>query len=112
MTRPRFCVSLLLLTLAFGTPPAWAQNQGAGKTTAATQAADMTEGEVRTIDKEGRKITLRHAEIRSLDMPAMTMAFQVKDPAMLERVQTGDKVRFRVEKTGAAYAVTVIEALK
>ena len=112
MTRPRFCVSLLLLILAFGTLPASAQNQGAGKTTAAAQAAGMTEGEVRKIDKEGRKITLRHAEIKHLDMPAMTMAFQVKDPVMLERVQTGDKVRFRVEKAGAAYTVTAIEALQ
>ena len=108
----RCWLSLLSFLCALGTLPALAQNQGANRTAAAAQAADMTEGEVRKIDKEGRKITLRHAEIKNLDMPAMTMAFQVKDPAMLDRVQTGDKVRFRVEKIGAAYTVTAIEALK
>ena len=108
----RYCVSLLSFLCALGALPALAQAQGAHTTAAAAQAADMTEGEVRKVDKEARKITLRHAEIKNLDMPAMTMAFQVKDPAMLDRVQTGDKVRFRAEKIGAAYTVTAIEALK
>jgi len=47
-----------------------------------------------------------------LDMPPMTMVFQVKDPAMLDSVQAGDKVRFDAEKVGGAYVVTRIESSK
>ena len=68
----------------------------------------LTEGEVRRIDKEAKKITIRHGPIQSLDMPAMTMVFQVKDPAMLDQVKTGDKVTFEAEKVGGAYTVTRI----
>jgi Cu/Ag efflux protein CusF len=45
-------------------------------------------------------------------MPPMTMVFQVKDPAMLEQVKAGDKVKFQVEKIGSAYTVTKIEAAR
>ena len=72
----------------------------------------MTEGEVRKLDKENKKLTLKHGEIKNLDMPAMTMVFQVKDPAMLEMVKPGDKVKFRAEKISGAYTVTAIETAK
>ena len=72
----------------------------------------MTEGEVRKVDKESRKITLKHGAIRNLDMPAMTMVFQVKDPALLDRVKQGDKVRFHAEKVNDAMVVTAIEGAK
>ncbi|MEO6410912.1 MAG: copper-binding protein [Burkholderiaceae bacterium] len=75
-------------------------------------AADMTEGEVRKIDKSARKITLKHGEIKNLDMPGMTMVFQVEDAALLDKVQTGDKVRFSATKTGGAFVVTAIEAAR
>jgi Cu/Ag efflux protein CusF len=45
-------------------------------------------------------------------MPAMTMVFQVKDPAMLDQVKAGDKVRFVVEKSSGAYTVTHLEPVK
>ena len=73
---------------------------------------DMTEGEVRKLDKENKKLTLKHGEIKNLEMPAMTMVFQVKDPAMLDMVKPGDKVKFRVEKISGAYTVTAIEMAK
>jgi len=72
----------------------------------------MTEGEVRKIDKEAKKITLKHAEIGSLGMPAMTMVFQVRDPAMLDAVKSGQKVRFSAENVNGALVVTRIEAAK
>ncbi|HJV96119.1 MAG TPA: copper-binding protein [Albitalea sp.] len=74
---------------------------------------EMSEGEVRKIDKENKKITLRHGELKNLGMPAMTMNFQVKDPALLDKVQPGDKVRFVAEKAdGGALVVTRIESVK
>jgi Cu/Ag efflux protein CusF len=77
---------------------------------AVSQAAPMNEGEVRKIDKSANKITIKHGPLAKLDMPAMTMVFQVKDPTMLERVKAGDKIKFDVEKVGATYIVTKIEA--
>ncbi|MBP6903526.1 MAG: copper-binding protein [Burkholderiaceae bacterium] len=76
------------------------------------EAADLTEGEVRKIDKAAGKLTLRHAEIRNLDMPAMTMVFQVRDRALLDKLKVGDKVRFRVENSAGGYVVTAIEAAR
>ena len=78
----------------------------------ATQSSAMAEGEVRKVDKEAKKITLRHGPLASLDMPAMTMVFQVKDPAMLEQVKLGDKVKFQAENVGGAFTITKIEAVK
>lgn len=74
--------------------------------------AQTTDGEVRKIDKGTKKITLKHGEIKNLDMPGMTMVFQVKDPAFLDKVKEGDKVRFTADKVGGAYTVTSIEAAK
>jgi Cu/Ag efflux protein CusF len=73
------------------------------------QAAALTDGEIRRVDKEAKKLTIKHGPIQSLDMPAMTMVFQVKDPAMLDQVKAGDKIRFQAEKVGGAYTVTRIE---
>ena len=75
-------------------------------------AIETTEGEIRKVDKVTKKITIKHGEIKNLDMPGMTMLFQVKDPAMLDAVKPGDKVRFKAEKTGGAIVVTDIEVTK
>jgi Cu(I)/Ag(I) efflux system protein CusF len=69
----------------------------------------LTEGEVRKVDKEAKKITIKHEAIHNLDMPAMTMVFQVRDLTMLEMVKAGDKIRFEAQKVGGAFTVTTIE---
>ena len=75
-------------------------------------AAAMTEGEIRKVDLDNKKLTIKHGEIKNLDMPGMTMVFQVKDPTMLEKVKAGDKVRFKAEKAGDAIVVTDIQPAK
>jgi Cu/Ag efflux protein CusF len=86
-----------------------AKKPGAG----ATQSSSaMAEGEVRKVDKDAKKITIKHGPLQSLDMPAMTMVFQVKDPAMLEQVKVGDKIKFDAEKVGGAFTVTKIEPVR
>ncbi len=75
---------------------------------AAAQTPDV-DGEVTRIDKAQAKLTLRHGEIKSLDMPAMTMVFRVRDPKWLDEVAVGDKVRFAVEKRDGAYTVTALQ---
>ena len=74
----------------------------------AAATGEMTDGEVRKVDKENRKITLKHGEIRNLEMPPMTMVFQVNDAAMLDQVKVGDKVRFRASKQGNSIVATEI----
>jgi Cu/Ag efflux protein CusF len=78
----------------------------------AAAAASMAEGEVRKVDKDAGKVTLKHGPIKNLDMSPMTMVFQVSDRAMLDKVKVGDKVRFSAEQKSGAYVVTAIEAAK
>jgi Cu(I)/Ag(I) efflux system protein CusF len=77
-----------------------------------TASAQLADGEVRKVDKDAKKLTIRHGPLPNLDMPAMTMVFQVKDPAILEQVKVGDRIRFSAEKVGSAYTVTAVEAAK
>jgi Cu(I)/Ag(I) efflux system periplasmic protein CusF len=84
----------------------------AASANAFAQADALTDGEVRKVDREAKKITLKHGEIRNLAMPPMTMVFSAKDAATLDNVKPGDKVRFRAEKVDGGYAVTKIEAAK
>jgi Cu(I)/Ag(I) efflux system periplasmic protein CusF len=79
---------------------------------AAASAVDLTEGEIRQVDKDAKKLTIKHGEIKNLDMPPMTMVFQVQDSALLEGIKAGDKVRFKAQKVGGAYTVTAIEPVK
>lgn len=69
----------------------------------------FTDGEVRKINKETKKVTIRHGAITNLGMPPMTMVFQVSDPALLDSVQVGDKVRFSAEKREGAFIVTSLQ---
>ena len=78
----------------------------------APSGADMADGEIRKVDIENKKITIKHGIIKSLDMPGMTMVFQVKDAAMLDKFKTGDKVRFTAEKADGAIVVTEIQSAK
>lgn len=80
--------------------------------TVASASQHMSEGEIRKVDLAAKKITIKHGEIKNLDMPAMTMVFQVKDPAMLDQVKAGDKVKFRADKINGAFTVVEIEPVK
>ncbi len=80
---------------------------------AAIAEAPMSEGEVRRIDAEAGKLTLRHGEIKNLDMPPMTMNFRLADRAWLEALKVGDRIRFRAERSAdGGFVVTAVEALK
>jgi len=94
--------------------PVIATNHLATTSPAANPAAKspVVDGEVRRVDKDAKKLTIRHGPITNLDMPAMTMVFQVKDRAMLDQVKAGDKIRFVVEKSSGAYTVTHLEPVK
>lgn len=81
-----------------------------GLAAAAFAQAALSEAEVRKVDAKNGKITLKHGEIRNLDMPPMTMVFTAKDKSLLQNVKAGDKVRFAADKDAAGeYIVTAIE---
>ncbi len=82
------------------------------KAQAAAATGEMTDAEVRKVDKENRKITLKHGEIRNLEMPPMTMVFQVNDAALLDKFKAGDKVRFRAAKEGGSFVATEIQSAR
>ena len=76
---------------------------------AANPAASLSEGEIRRLDLESGKLTIRHGEIRNLDMPPMTMVFTAKDKAMLSGLKVGDRIRFGASNEGGKYLVTEIQ---
>ena len=69
----------------------------------------LIDGEVKKVDRENGKVTIKHEEIPHLDMPGMTMVFAVKDKAMLANVKAGSKVRFLVIQEGGKLLVTEIQ---
>ena len=115
-----FKTLLVLAAMLAGASSAYATSHGsapmmkddAKKEMPMAASSDMAEGEIRKVDMDTKKITIKHGEIKNLDMPGMTMVFQVKDPAMLEKVKAGDKVRFKAEKAGGAMVVTDIQSAK
>lgn len=91
---PGSALALMLVLAARGTP-AFAQ--------------EWVDAEVRRIDKDGARVTLKHSEIKSLDMPAMTMVFRVRDKAMLEGLNVGDRVRVQVVREAGQFLVTALK---
>jgi Cu(I)/Ag(I) efflux system periplasmic protein CusF len=72
----------------------------------------MTDGEVKKVDKDAGKLTIKHGPLTNLDMPGMTMVFRVKDPAMLDQVKEGDKIRFVADRVDGAITVVELKPVK
>jgi Cu/Ag efflux protein CusF len=72
----------------------------------------LSEGAILKVDNDAGKLTVKHGPLNNLGMPAMTMAFKVQDPAMLDQVKVGQQVRFRVERANGGFTITKLEASK
>lgn len=110
-------LSKLALTIALGLSSSSFALADDGHPASATRktaeaSASMAEGEVKRIDKDAGKVTIKHGELKNLDMPPMTMVFRVKDPAMLDQVKVGDKIGFLAERVNGAITVTKLEPAK
>ncbi len=70
---------------------------------------EMADAEVRKVDKDAKKVTLKHGPIKSLDMPSMTMVFQVRDEKLFDKLVAGEKIKFSAEQLQGAYVVTSVE---
>ena len=106
------CVALAALAAGSAGAQMHPAHPTAPSVVAQAPSAPVADGEVRKVDKDAGKITLKHGPIKSLDMPPMTMVFQVKDRALLDKVKAGDKVKFAAEEKAGAYIVTAIETAK
>ena len=106
-----FCVSAWAQTVAPSAPAAPATD---ATTIKKMDPKDMSEAEVRKIDKDAKKITLKHGPIKNLEMPGMTMVFQVRDAALMDKLALlvpGDKIMFSAEQQQGAYVVTGAEKM-
>lgn len=108
---------LLPMLAALAASPAWSQSaaahdHGHDQAKAAPAAGSVADGEVRKVDKANAKVTIKHGEIKALNMPPMTMVYPVTDVAMLDKVKAGDKVQFTATSEGGKLTVTGIKPAK
>ena len=108
-------VAVLAMFVAFAwfmlpAPPRTdAEQPSGGHAGHAGDPAAVSEGVVLSVDRAARSVTINHGLLRNLGMPPMTMGFQVADPAMLDRLKTGDRVKFHADTIGGAFTATSIE---
>ncbi|MDQ3060884.1 MAG: copper-binding protein [Pseudomonadota bacterium] len=108
----RLLAAAALAAIVLAPLSALAQSQTEPGKTETVQAAALTDGEVRKIDKDAGKLTIKHGEIRHLEMPGMTMVFTVKDKALLDNVKVGNKIEFMVIRENGRMVVTQIQPTK
>lgn len=108
----RLAASLTLLAAGATAHAATPQPAGhpAEPATATAPDPSLADGEVRKVDAANGKLTIRHGPLAELGMDAMTMVFRAADPAMLERVRTGDRIRFRAKRVDGVLTVMEITA--
>ena len=101
----------LAITALAGNPVFAQMNMDHGKMGMAAMPG-MTDGEVRKIDKDAGKITIKHGEIKHMEMPGMTMVFVAKDKALLDKTSVGAKIQFMVTNENGQMTVTDIQPVK
>lgn len=72
-------------------------------------SAEWTKGEIRKMDMDNKRLTIKHEEIRNLDMPPMTMVFRVRDTGLIAAYKVGDLIQFQAEMDGKNYVLTAIQ---
>ncbi len=75
----------------------------------AALAQEYNKGEITKIDAAQKKLTIKHGELKNLEMPAMTMVFVVADEAMLEKVKEGQAIEFIADRVNGRITVTEIK---
>jgi Cu(I)/Ag(I) efflux system protein CusF len=110
-------VSAFLLSLALSVsahaqyPPAARDTRTPSPAAASAGAStELIEGVVRKVDRDAKKLTMRHGPIKNLDMPEMSMVFRVTDPKMLDGLKPDAKVRFTADRIEGQITVSHIEA--
>ena len=106
-----FCTFAAALTLlAGGTPALAAHHEGEHAAPADSPATGAkVNAEIRKIDLENGKVTLKHEALTEFNMGAMTMVFRVEDPSLLKSFSVGDRVRFVPAKKNGQFVVSAME---
>jgi Cu/Ag efflux protein CusF len=112
MRIARIASAAVVAALAIGAGAQAPAPHDHGTPTAKPAANVLYDGQVKRINKETRRVTISHGPLTEFNMPAMTMAFPVKNPAQLATLKDGDKVKFSLEQAGENLVVTRIEAVK
>jgi Cu/Ag efflux protein CusF len=76
---------------------------------AVVMAAEYTKGVVKKVDEKASKVTIRHEELKNLDMPAMTMVFAVPDKSTLGKLKQGEQIEFVAERVKGKLTVTEVK---
>lgn len=108
-------IQAAILAAALGALTPWLATAAADPLAAAAAqaapaaASGYTDGELKKIDAEQGKITLKHGPIDNLGMPGMTMVFRV-DAAVVSSFKPGDLVKFKADRVDGALKVTELIA--
>jgi Cu(I)/Ag(I) efflux system protein CusF len=109
----KLAITLAIPCVLLGSASLQAQTGGPAKPTVEGAVnLELSSGEVKKVDRDAQKITIKHGEIKNLEMPPMTMVFKVQEPAFLDKVKPGDKVNFRVEKREGAIVLIAVDVIK
>jgi len=109
---PSLTLSLLFAAATLAPLPLLAADHaGHGDHHGAAPAQALSDGEVKKVDKTAGKVTISHGPLPN-GMPAMTMAFPVKDAAWLKQLQPGQKIRFAVDDVAGVLTLVRVEAAK
>ncbi len=100
---------VIVSSLLWAALPAQAGHHEGGHDAANVQAPEAVNAEIRKIDVENGKVTLRHEALTQFNMGAMTMVFRVEDPLLLKSFSVGDKIRFVPAKKNGQFVVQSME---
>lgn len=76
---------------------------------AAAQGSHKASGIVKKVNEKTATVTLQHGPVPSLDWPAMTMGFKVKDRSLMPKLTEGKSVNVEFTKSGGDYVITGAE---
>ena len=92
--KTKLMTAAMLFALSIATP-AW--------------ALEMTSGMVKKVDEKLMKVTIKHEELKNLEMPSMTMVFAIADAAMLAKLKAGSKIKFTADRVNGRLTVTEVQ---
>lgn len=107
----------VVLATGFAATAAFAQmNMGemksmdmGNKTAAATKQTHSAKATVKKADSKAGKVTLAHEPVPTLNWPAMSMNFKVKDKALWSKLEDGKNVEVEFVQDGNDYVLTKVK---
>ena len=112
LSKHLFAVLLVVSAAWFTTVYAQDKHHSPADAVSAASAGHMADGEIKKVNRDSKKMTIKHGDIKSLDMPGMTMVFQIRDISLLQTFKAGDKVKFVAEKLDGGFVVTGMHLAK